>query len=183
MERELIKGIKKKDSTSFEKLYNMYASYALRTAYIITKSRSMAADVVQETFVKVYQSIDGFDDSRPFKPYLYRILVNECYRIMKKNSKTLYLEDFPVYREEEKYYEDFDKERYELLYKGIRMLNHKIRIPMVLKYLRGFKEKEIAEILDINLNTLKSRLFKGRQKLREFLVENGEGGSFDEYQS
>lgn len=50
------------------------------------------------------------------------------------------------------------------------------RIPIVLKYLKGFSEEEIAQILDININTVKSRLFKGRQKLRKYL-EILEGGS------
>ena len=47
------------------------------------------------------------------------------------------------------------------------------RIPIILKYLQDFSEKEIAEILDLNINTLKSRLYKGRQKLKKFLEEGG----------
>lgn len=183
MEKVLIQAVQKKDKRAFEELYEKYSSYALRTAYLVTKSHSLASDAVQETFIRVYFSIDLFDINKPFKSWLYKILINECCRLMKKNANTVYLEDFPVFLEKEKHYDNLDTERYELLYKSIRRLNDKIRIPMVLKYLRGFKEKEIADILDININTLKSRLFNGRQKIKEYIEENCEGGSFNEYQS
>ena len=181
MEKEIISRIKNNDKYAFEALYNKYASYALRTAYLITKNKALAQDAVQECFVKIYFSIDSFDEERPFKPYLYRALVNECYSLLKKNSKTVFLEDFPVEQEQEKYYEDFYSDKYSLLYKGISRLNINQRVPIILMYFRGFKEKEIAEILDININTLKSRLFKGRQKLKDFLRKSNVGEEYDEY--
>ena len=64
-------------------------------------------------------------------------------------------------------------QEYEDLYQGIQNLDEIHRIPIILKYLQDFSEKEIAEILDLNINTLKSRLYKGRQKLKKFLEEGG----------
>jgi RNA polymerase sigma-70 factor (ECF subfamily) len=61
-------------------------------------------------------------------------------------------------------------EEYEELYKAVDSLTDKLRIPVILKYLKGFKEAEIAEILDLNVNTVKSRLYKGRQKLKKALA-------------
>jgi RNA polymerase sigma-70 factor (ECF subfamily) len=72
--------------------------------------------------------------------------------------------------------DDYSFEEYEDLYKAIESLEDGNRIAITLKYLKGFKEAEIAEILGININTVKSRLFKGRQKLRN-IIEKFEGGS------
>ena len=72
-----------------------------------------------------------------------------------------------VYSEEDRYH----FEEYEDLYNAIQDLQEINRVPIILKYLNDFSEKEIAEILDININTLKSRLYKGRNRLKKALLD------------
>jgi RNA polymerase sigma-70 factor (ECF subfamily) len=168
-EKEILKRVKEGDQKAFEELYNKYADYALRVAAAITRSDTSAADAVQETFIRVYHYIVDFDLDKPFQPWFYRILINECNRLMKKKAKTISISD---YLENDM---DFAKddvhefEEYEALYKAIGRLEDINRIPIVLKYLKGFTETEIAEILAINQNTVKSRLYKGRQKLKNYM--------------
>ena len=59
------------------------------------------------------------------------------------------------------------------LYEVIQTLDEHNRIPLILKYIKGFTEKEIADILGLNQNTVKSRLFKGRKRLKEQLEQSG----------
>lgn len=181
LDRELLQKIREGDKEAFQELYNKYAEYALRTAAAITRNKMSAADAVQETFIRIYKNIESFDIDKPFEPWLYRILVNECNRILSKNSNTILVDDF-IQNNLQEVIEDQRKfEEYESLYKAIESLDDNNKIPIILKYLKGFKENEIAEILGINVNTIKSRLFKGRQKLKT-LIEKLERGS-DKYES
>lgn len=166
MNKVLLENIKEGDEKAFEELYNNYADYALRVAMVVTKNKANAADAVQETFIRVYRNIHSFDIDKPFEPWLYRILINECNRILGRDSKTIFIDDFMGNNVQGSIEDDYKFEEYESLYKAIESLEENNRVPIVLSYLKGFKESEIAEILGININTLKSRLFKGRQKLK-----------------
>ena len=176
VEQELIKRIKLGDRKAFADLYNLYADYALRLALTITKEMADAADAVQETFIRVYKNINTFDLQKNFKPWFYRILINECNRILKKKNKVVLLDNYFEQKESSvsSQKDNYDFEESERLYNALCQLNEEIRIPLTLKYLIGFSEKEIAEILGINLNTLKSRLYKGRERLKKFLSQNKE---------
>ena len=180
LDKRLLQKIKAGDTASFAVLYNEYAGYALRVAAAITGNKTNAADAVQETFIRVYKNIHSYDIEKPFEPWIYKILVNECNRVLGKNmnGNTILVDDFMENNLQGSMEDDYKFEQYESLYEAIDELDDKIKIPIVLKYLKGLQENEIADILDININTIKSRLFKGRQKLKD-LIEKLEGGNKD----
>ena len=180
LDRKLLQHIKAGDADSFAELYNKYAEYTLRVAAAVTGSKTNAADAVQETFIRVYKNIYAFDLDKPFEPWLYRILINECNRIMGKNKNLLLMDDFLDSGLVGNAEDNYKFEKYESLYEAIKVLDDKIKVPIVLKYLKGFQENEIAFILETNINTIKSRLFKGRQLLKD-LIQEFEGGM--EYES
>ena len=163
---EMIRNIQDGDKESFRIFYEAYADYAIRTASAITRNRETAKDAVQETFIRVYRQIGSYNHELPFDPWFYRILTNECLRFLKKESSLskfeLDLETNPSLA-----VESFD--HLSDLYDTIQSLDDKHRIPLILKYVKGFTEKEIAGILGLNQNTVKSRLFKGRKRLKEQL--------------
>ena len=170
MDDILLQRIRNKDKKAFEVLYDQYADYAMRVATAVTRNSASASDAVQETFIRVYYNIDKFKSGHPFEPWLYKILINECNRILKKGSKVSYISDYienglDISREDDHRFEE-----YEELYRAIGNLDSKFRVPIILKYLKGFKESEIAEIMDSNINTIKSRLLKGRQKLKKAMA-------------
>lgn len=166
MEQEKwIQKIQAGDQASFRQFYEVYAGPAIRTASAITRNREMAKDAVQETFIRVYRQIGSYNPELPFDPWFYRILTNECLRLLKREtplSNIETLENDPSLAEE-----SFDQ--LTELYDVIQALDDSHRIPLILKYIKGFSEKEIAEILGLNQNTVKSRLFKGRKRLKEQL--------------
>lgn len=167
MEKALIEKIIAGDKRAFRELYEEYADYAIRTAIAITRNQEIAKDAVQETFIRVYRNLSNYDTSMPFGPWFYRILTNECNRLLKKESKMSRV-DHPDLENDPHLAED-PKESCSDLYGVIQTLSDMYRIPLILKYLKGFTEKEIAKILDLNLNTVKSRLFKGRDLLKRQL--------------
>jgi len=160
------------DKEAFHHFYEAYAEYAIRTATAITRSREMAKDAVQETFIRVFRQIESYNPDYPFDPWFYRILTNECMRLLKKNSSSSKfihadIENNPGIAEE-------SLDGLSDLYDVIQSLEDAIRIPLILKYVKGFTEKEIAEVLELNQNTVKTRLFKGRKLLRNQLFPTRE---------
>ncbi|NLW21907.1 MAG: sigma-70 family RNA polymerase sigma factor [Tissierellia bacterium] len=165
MDKEIIQNIIQGNEESFKKLYDMHIHKALRTATAITKNKELAKDATQEAFIRVYLNISSFDTEKPFEPWFYRILINECMRILKRDSR-LKLSHDPL---SENQLVVKDNPDFSHIYEALDSLKDIYRIPIILKYLNGFSEKEIAQALDLNINTVKSRLFQGRQKLKKAL--------------
>ncbi|MCW3489813.1 RNA polymerase sigma factor [Dethiobacter alkaliphilus] len=175
MDQELKQLFMAGDKKSFQELYNLLIDSTLRTAVVITKNQEIAKDAVQETFIRIYKNRHSFDVNKAFQPWFYRILTNECNRLMKKESKILNLNK-PMDDEEYKLAAKTEED-YSDLYEAIQSLKDLYRIPIILKYLQGLSEKEIAETLVLNQNTVKTRLYKGRDLLKSRLKEDCEGGS------
>lgn len=171
-----IRNIQDGDKASFRQFYEAYADYAIRTASAITRNREMAKDAVQETFIRVYRQIHSYNPEMPFDPWFYRILTNECLRLLKKESPLAKFEQPDLENNPSLAEQSFDQ--LADLYDTIQSLDDIHRIPLILKYVKGFTEKEIADILELNHNTVKSRLFKGRKRLKEQLdLIEKEGGA------
>jgi RNA polymerase sigma factor (sigma-70 family) len=164
---EWIHKLQHGDKESFRDFYEAYADHAIRTASAITRNREMAKDAVQETFIRVYRQIDSYNLDLPFDPWFYRILTNECLRLLKKESPLSKFEHPDLENDPSLAKESFD--HLSDLYDTIQSLDDRHRIPLILKYVKGFTEREIADILGLNQNTVKSRLFKGRKRLKEQL--------------
>jgi len=175
-EQALVRNIKAGDSEAFEALYRLYADGALRMAAAIVSDRMTAADAVQETFVRVYRHIGTYDETRPFRSWFHTILVNECHRSMKKQSKTIPVDpdetkDLPADRDTYAFEEE------DALYRLVQELEEPFRLPIVLKYVNDLTDREISDVMQLNVNTVKSRLHKGKKKLKSrMLREKGEIG-------
>lgn len=161
----MISRIVQGDREAFRKFYDDYFDYAMRTAILVTKNKEWAKDAVQETFLRVYRNIWQYDVKKPFKPWFYCILLRECYRVMERERKVIpfgeQLERIPV----EPKLPDASVD----LYEALQSLDDLYRIPLILKYLHEYSEKEISDMLELNINTLKSRLLKGREKMKNSL--------------
>lgn len=166
MDAILLQRIKKGEKDAFRTFYNQQVDKALRVAILITKNRELAKEATQETFIRVYNNLSSYDENRPFDPWFYRILTNECNRILKKESKSKHMQD---YLEADIKDTSQNKEDYSELNEAIQSLNDLYRIPIILKYLKGFSERDISSVLETNQNTIKTRLRKGRELLRDYI--------------
>lgn len=168
MDRKLKKAIESGDHAAFRKLYDEYSGMALRTAYGITRNHEMAADAVQEAFLRVYRGIRSFDTERHFGPWLHRIVVNECMRQLSSSGEYLQLNEEIVSDKNEDAFTGNES-----LKEALWNLEPHYRAAVILKYLLGYKEKEIAVILGISKSAVKSRLYKGRNMLKETIEAGG----------
>lgn len=165
--------IKKGNEKAFKQLYDDYASYALRTAFAMTKNSADASDVVQETFIRIYRNIDTFDVQKPFRPWFYQILINECKRLIKRrNNQATQVESEEILDviQDSTANEPMNGK----ILDALDHLTGDERTLIILKYVDRFTEIELAEVMGLNVNTLKSRLLRARNRLRELYI----GGDF-----
>ena len=148
------------DEDAFARIYDALAEKALRYAAVMTYHDGLAADAVQETFLRVYRNRDRFDADKPFEPWYFSILRNECRRMLKWKRRLLVVQTLP----EQKHEAPFDS-----LYDFVLKLPPNLREPLVLRYLIGYSEKEVADLLHISLSAAKARIKRAREKLRNAL--------------
>ena len=123
------------------------------------------ADAIQEAIVKAFSKLDTLKKDAYAKTWLMRILLNECYSVMRKEKRVVSLED---YRQEEKAEEQKD---YSDLYEAIYRLPEEMRLSVTLYYLEGYSVREIATMMKTTESAVKNRLGRARQRLRNELAE------------
>ena len=163
MER-LIKSAKKKNADAFSKLIDSQMQSLYKTAYAIVRNNEDAADAISETVLICWEKLETLKKNQYFKTWITRILINECYKILKNNSNIVRFEDMAV----EEGAEDVHNLEFE---EALDTLDEKYRVIVVLYYSQGFPTKEIAHILRIPESTVRTRLSRAREQLKKYNEE------------
>jgi len=149
------------------KNYNQY----YRMAYSYVHNEADASDIVQNGAYKAIRSSHTLKQSEYAETWVYRIIINECFHFLKQTKAVSYEaiqeENGNAIGHAEDCYPNFDLQR------ALAVLSDKDRTVVVLKYFEDMKLEEIANILDENINTVKSRLYRSLKKLREILSCEG----------
>ena len=143
------------------------------TAKTILYSDQDCADAIQDTIVKAFSKIDTLKNDKYARTWLVRILINECYSILRKSSKLVSLEEMNDKGESGgsmKTCGGADKEAE--MYRAVNSLKEELRLPVILYYIEDFNIREIAQILDITEGAVQKRLARARGKLRMNLQES-----------
>ena len=127
-----------------------------RVAKTMLRSEHDCADAAQQAILRAWEQLDSLRSTRYFKTWLVRILINECSTILRRQQRLA-----P--------YEAPAADDHSDLYAAITALEEKLRLPVELYYLEGFKTREIAGMLGIPENTVKTRLRAAREHLRKDL--------------
>lgn len=137
------------------------------TAKTILYDDQDCADAISETIVKAFSKIETLRNDNYARTWLIRILLNECYTLLRKSSKFVSLEGMGSMREmEAKKGRDYSD-----LYKAVNSLKEELRLPVILYYIEDFNIKEIAQILEISEGAVQKRLARARGKLKQELLE------------
>lgn len=190
-EKELLIKAKEGDARAFEEIVNLYQQKVCSTIFFMIKNENIVEDLAQEVFIKVYRNIGKFNEESSLYTWIYRITMNTCLDQIKKEKKITYVSTF-IETEEgemEAQFEDEsqrldeileEKVRKETLLKAIKSLPAEQRALIVLRDIRQFKYMEIAEMLKLNLGTVKSKISRARQSLKEILERDGTFVEWDE---
>lgn len=153
----------------YQALVNSYYQDVYRYAYWLTRNPTVAEDLVQETFLRAWRSFDSLQSSDAAKAWLFTILRRENARMYERYRPELVdIDDVSI--EEDDQNEPDQRRKLAELHEAIMKLEKDYRDPLMLQVVGGFSGKEIADILDLNNNTVMTRLFRARSKLRDMLA-------------
>jgi RNA polymerase sigma-70 factor (ECF subfamily) len=186
-DRELVRRAQAAEKEAFEELIRRHQHRVFAVAGGILKKREDVEDVAQQVFVKAYFSLKRFDQRAAFSTWLYKITVNECWDLLRKKKVRPLVYEADLSEEQarqaihsaEKANEGPDiserlaaRERVERLLEG---LDERDRLMLILKEVEGFSIAEIAEVLELNGNTVKVRLFRARRRVVSQAKTQGSG--------
>ena len=137
------------------------------TAKTILHNDQDCGDAIQEAIVKAFQKIDTLRQEKYAKTWLMRILINECYSLLRRESRYVSMEEI----KESSSGEAEEKRDYSDLYSAVNSLKEELRIPVILYYGEDFSIREIAQILEITEGAVQKRLFRARMQLRDRLTQ------------
>jgi RNA polymerase sigma-70 factor (ECF subfamily) len=177
-EADLIRRAQGGDTDAYEELLHAHQQRVFAIVGGILRRREDIEDVAQQVFIKVYVSLKQFDLRSTFSTWLYKITVNECYDYLRKKRVRKLVYEADLSEEQVRQLEAFESgagltppdaaQRAELRQTVGRLLgelSEEDRMMLVLKEVEGFSVEEIGRVLDINVNTVKVRLFRARGRL------------------
>ncbi|TKC15283.1 sigma-70 family RNA polymerase sigma factor [Robertmurraya kyonggiensis] len=169
---KLIKKAKSGDADAFEELLMLYSDQLYRTAFLYVGNREDALDIVQETSYKAFIAIKTLKKNKYFSTWLTKILINSAYDFLKKKKRDMPYENMEQFISTKEIYnvEQID------LFRAIENLKETHRDAIILFYFHDLQIKEIANIMNIPENTVKTYLHRGKEQLKT----NLKGGEYDE---
>lgn len=163
--RQIIERAMHGDADAFVQLMEINAQSMYKTARGFFRNEEDIADAIQDTILSCYEKLNTLRKPEFFKTWMIRILINHCTDLIRKNKKTLALSEVPE-REDRRRQSELRDSEFTML---IDCLDEKYRAVILLYYSEQFKVPEIAEILGMNENTVKTRLKRGREALKQLL--------------
>jgi RNA polymerase sigma-70 factor (ECF subfamily) len=178
-DRELVRRAQHEDKEAFELLVKKHQGRVFAVAGGILRNREDVEDIAQQVFLKAYFSLKRFDQRSAFSTWLYKITVNECWDLLRKRKVRPLVYESELTEEQAHMYQTAEEkgkqapdvseelETRQQLEHWLECLDEKDRTMLVLKEVQGFTVEEIAEIMEVNGNTVKVRMFRARQKIAE----------------
>jgi RNA polymerase sigma-70 factor (ECF subfamily) len=183
-EQILVRRARQGDLLAYDDLVRRFQERIYATIYHMTSNHEDANDLAQETFIKAFQALKSFKGGSSFYTWIYRIAVNKTINFLKqrKNRSHMSLNDLDFNAEHDP---DFvalvsDKtprreanlaELQEKLNEAMQKLSEPHRLVVALHDVQGLAHDEIAEIMECNIGTVRSRLFYARQQLQAYLSD------------
>jgi len=189
----LLRGLRAGIEPAYEELICRYQQPVYSMVYRLLGDQSDACDVVQEVFLKVFRSVGSFRERSSLRTWIYRIAVNEAHnhrRWFSRHKKREVALDHPGCHDdnERRVYDitpdpgpspfdrALDHETHTLIEKALDEISPVFRTVVILRDIEGMGYEEIADILQISLGTVKSRILRGREALRRVLCQRLEPG-------
>ena len=166
----LIKRFIEGDESTFNTLVQRHKEKVRNIIYLTIGNHDLVDDIGQEVFLTIYKNLNNFRFESQFTTWLYRITVNKCKDHLRKMKIRNIFSPIKESEEELGYNptpEDSDIK--EIVQNAIAKLPDKLRIPLLLKDIEGLSYQEIAESVQCEIGTVKSRIFRAREGLRDIL--------------
>ena len=177
-EQTIINQTKSGDRNAYALLVGQYSGAIFNLAFRMTNSYEDANDLAQDAFMRAYESLESFDVTRRFFPWLYTIALNGI-RNHLKTRKEVWTRDFPDRSDQLPGAGDIDPEQIvmdqqekENVNRWLQQLPLNLKEAVVLRYFQNLPFEEIAVILDISSSAAKMRVYRGLEKLKVLIAGN-----------
>ncbi|WP_462412612.1 RNA polymerase sigma factor SigW [Neobacillus sp. Marseille-QA0830] len=179
--KKRIKQVIKGDHDAFGDIVELYKNSIFQLCFRMLGNRHEAEDIAQEAFIRAFVNIKSFNQDLKFTTWLYRIATNLCIDRLRKKKPDYYLDAEVAGTEGLTMYSQIPSgtplpeteveslELQETVHNEILKLPEKYRSAIVLKYIEDLSLNEISEILELPLGTVKTRIHRGREALRQQL--------------
>lgn len=180
----LVERIKAGERIAFEELVNKYNANVYSLALRLTNDREDARDATQDTFLKVYNNIDKFRGDSQLRTWIYRIAVNQVANQQRwwrrrwrdrtvsidiGESNELTLADRLASPNQTPEQNALSAEQRRMIVQALSKLKFDFRVAVMLRDIEGLSYEEISETLEVSIGTVKSRIARGREELRDLL--------------
>ena len=176
-DQHYINLVLKGNTNSFTTLVDRYKDMVYTLALKMLNNKEEAEEIAQDTFIKVYHSLNKFKGESKFSTWIYKITYNTCLDTIKKNKKkqkVQYIEDFSEHQTKalESILDTIDdKEKNQAIQECINQLPNDEAFLLTLFYFDSQSVEEISKIMDINVSNIKVKLFRTRKKLASILQQ------------
>jgi RNA polymerase sigma-70 factor (ECF subfamily) len=180
---ELIREAKAGNAKAYDELINKYRVAVYNLVFRMVRNQHEAEDLIQESFIKVYNSLHSFNEEYAFSTWLFKIATNNCIDYFRKRKLQTSSLDKPIkYKDSEMQHEYPDpeldaektiiaKERSKIIQRAINALPKKYFVAIDLRHREEKSYEEISEILNLPLGTVKARIFRAREMLNKSLKD------------
>lgn len=187
-EEKLIQDAKKGDNAAFEAIVKEYQNKIYTLCYRYTGNYEDARDLAQEVFIKVYRNLNKFEGRSSFSTWIYQVAGNTCKDYLRKiKNKSEFSIEEEVFNKDESFtpqvlkdentpdlqYEE--KEKISLLKEAINRLNPEYKMVIIMREFQDLSYEEIARETNTSVGTVKSRLSRGRNMLKNIFLQGMEG--------
>jgi len=179
---DLIARFQRGQPRAFEAIYDRFKDYVYRVAFFVLRNQQEAEDAVQETFLDLLKALPNYDihGAARFETWLYRVTVNRSRMRMRRKTPPSEewddveerLERLPVLDKEQPELVMLERDRAGRLWRAVDSLPDSHRTAVLLRYQQNLTYAEIADVLGINLGTVKSRLYNAHVKLKHLLGQD-----------
>jgi RNA polymerase sigma-70 factor (ECF subfamily) len=183
-EMDLVRRAQSGDLAAYDDLVKRYQERIYATVYHMTSNHEDANDLAQDSFIKAFQALKSFKGGSSFYTWLYRIAVNKTINFLKqrKNRMHMSLNDLDFNTENNPDLVALISEKTPRRDAGLKELQEKLnaamlklsephRIVVILHDVQGMSHEEVAQVMDCNIGTVRSRLFYARQQLQSLLTD------------
>ncbi|WLD91729.1 sigma-70 family RNA polymerase sigma factor [Alkalihalobacillus sp. AL-G] len=164
-----------KEETLIE-LMDSYGDMVKKLAFTYVKDLSTAEDIAQDVFISCYYNLHQFEERSSYKTWIFRITINKSKDVLKSSAfkRLLPMKKFAIKSNEKNpELKLIDKDRRSSVTQSLMSLNPKYRTIIYMFYYEGLKIKEISEITQLNENTVKTRLSRGKEQLKKEFERRG----------
>lgn len=172
-DEQVVEKVRKENKELYVEIVNRYEEKLMRYATYLISNNDKASDIVQETFIKAYVNLNGFNTKKKFSGWIYRIAHNEAINAVKKYHKESPIDQDMDFSSDINLEDDLSRKQIqEMAHKCLNAMNIKYSEPLMLHFIEGYSYEDISDILRLPMGTVATRIIRAKALMRRICQKN-----------